>query len=62
MLSLSRRNVIAGLVLLAAGLTVAMASRSTPESKAPLAIQGYDPVAYFTTGKPARGLTEIEYV
>jgi YHS domain-containing protein len=27
----------------------------------PLAIQGYDPVAYFTDGKPARGTAEFEY-
>jgi hypothetical protein len=28
----------------------------------PLAIKGYDPVAYFTTGGPARGLPEFELV
>src|SRR6185369_4635558 len=28
---------------------------------APLAIKGYDPVAYFTIGSPTRGLPEIEY-
>jgi hypothetical protein len=27
----------------------------------PLAIQGYDPVAYFTDGKPVRGAPEFEY-
>jgi hypothetical protein len=27
----------------------------------PLAIKGYDPVSYFTTGGPARGLPEFEY-
>ena len=27
----------------------------------PLAIKGYDPVAYFTDGKPTHGLPEIEY-
>jgi hypothetical protein len=27
----------------------------------PLAIKGYDPVAYFVLGKPTRGLPEIEY-
>src|SRR5262245_19516889 len=27
----------------------------------PLAIKGYDPVAYFAVGKPVRGLPEIEY-
>jgi len=27
----------------------------------PLAIKGYDPVAYFTDGRPVRGLPEIEF-
>ena len=27
----------------------------------PLAIQGYDPVAYFTDGRPVRGLPEFAY-
>jgi len=27
----------------------------------PLAIRGYDPVAYFTLGKPAPGLATLEY-
>ena len=30
-------------------------------AEVPLAIQGYDPVAYFTLGKPTRGLPEFEY-
>ncbi len=57
---LSRRNLVrlamlamaapfAGPVLAGSGETVA------------LAINGYDPVAYFTTGGPMRGLSEIEY-
>lgn len=29
--------------------------------QAPLAIRGYDPVAYYTTGSPTRGLPEFEY-
>ena len=28
----------------------------------PVAIKGYDPVAYFTAGKPTRGRTDIELV
>jgi len=28
---------------------------------APLALKGYDPIAYFTVGKPVRGSPEIEY-
>jgi hypothetical protein len=34
---------------------------SFASEKVPLAIKGYDPVAYFTVGKPAHGLPEIEY-
>lgn len=58
---LSRRNAIRGLVLVVAGQTFATASRSIAAEKAPLAIKGYDPVAYFTVGSPVRGLPEIEY-
>jgi hypothetical protein len=57
---LSRRNAIRGLALLGAGATFAT-SPSRAAEKAPLAIKGYDPVAYFTTGSPARGLPELEY-
>ena len=34
---------------------------SAAQEKVPLAIKGYDPVAYFTLGKPTPGLPEIEY-
>jgi YHS domain-containing protein len=56
---LSRRNVIRALVLLTAGF--AAAPRSVAAEKARLAIKGFDPVAYFTDGGPARGTPEIEY-
>jgi hypothetical protein len=59
--SFSRRNAIRGFALLAAGSAFATASRSIAAKNAPLAIKGYDPVAYFTEGKPTRGLPEIEY-
>jgi hypothetical protein len=59
MLSFSRRNAIRGLVLLTS--LFAAASRPNAAEKAPLAIKGYDPVAYFIDGKPKRGLPEIEY-
>jgi len=59
--SYSRRNVICGFVLLAAGSTCATASWSAAAEEVPLAIKGYDPVAYFTDGKPVAGLPEIEY-
>jgi hypothetical protein len=61
MLSFSRRNAIRGFVLLVAVSPFEAASRSNPAEKAPLAIKGYDPVAYFTDGRPERGLPEIEY-
>lgn len=55
----SRRNAIGGLVLLAAGST--FATRSIAADQLPLAIKGYDPVAYFTAGSPIRGLPDFEY-
>ena len=61
MRSLSLRAAICGFALLAAGSPFATASRSIAAEKVPLAIEGYDPVAYFTDGKPVRGLPEIEY-
>jgi hypothetical protein len=61
MYALSRRNVLLGLALLGAGSTVAAAARSEAAEKAPLAIKGYDPVAYFTIGSPTRGLPDLEF-
>jgi hypothetical protein len=60
MYDLTRRNVIR-LTLLAAASSLANAVPSVAADKVPLAIRGYDPVAYFTTGRPAHGLPEIEY-
>jgi hypothetical protein len=59
--NLSRRNALRGFILLAAGPTFAMGSRSVAAERIPLAIKGYDPVAYFTIGSPAHGMPEIEY-
>ena len=36
-------------------------SISTAAESVPVAIKGYDPVAYFTIGRPVRGLPKIEY-
>src|SRR4051794_24194707 len=58
---LSRRNAIRCLASLGGGYALATASRAIAE-EVPLAIKGYDPVAYFTDGKPVRGLPETEYV
>jgi hypothetical protein len=58
--NLSRRDAI-GLGLLAAAYSFAAPMPAAAQEKVPLAIKGYDPVAYFTLGKPTRGLPEIEY-
>jgi hypothetical protein len=60
MRNLSRRNAM-HFVLLAAASPFASAMPSVATEKVPLAIKGYDPVAYFTIGSPTRGLPEIEY-
>lgn len=46
------------------GLLAALSLASSLPSTAmdmPLAIQGYDPVSYFTDGKPVRGTADFEY-
>src|SRR5262249_29451427 len=57
MQNVSRRNAIMFGLLAAVSPLVP----STAAEPVPLAISGYDPVAYFTMGKPARGLPEIEF-
>jgi hypothetical protein len=57
--NLSRRSASRLLLLVATMSLVAPIPAFAVES--PLAIQGYDPVAYFTDGKPTRGLPEFEY-
>jgi hypothetical protein len=57
---LSRRDAV-GLVALATACPWATAEPSAVPQGIPLAIKGYDPVAYFTDGKPTRGVPEIEY-
>jgi hypothetical protein len=56
----SRRSAIRSLILFAAG-SMLPASCPLAGETAPLGIKGYDPVAYFTIGKPARGRPEYEY-
>lgn len=58
--TLSRRIAIR-LVLLVAAALFATSMPSVAAEKVLLAINGYDPVAYFTSGKPAPGLPAIEY-
>lgn len=59
MYTVSRRSAFR-LVLLVAALPL-VTSMASAAVDAPLAIQGYDPVAYFTDGKPTRGTPEFEY-
>ena len=58
--NLNRRSAV-GLVVLAAVYPLATVIRPAIAQERPLAIKGYDPVAYFTDGKPVPGLPEIEY-
>jgi len=55
----SRRAAIRLGLLVTACLIVA-AIPSLAAEQLPLAIKGFDPVAYFTIGRPERGLPEIE--
>ena len=48
------------LLLLALFLVPTTISSATAQTS-PLAIKGYDPVAYFTAGKPTPGLPEFKY-
>jgi YHS domain-containing protein len=57
---LSRRNAMS-LVLLPAAAALATSLPSLSKESAPLAIKGYDPVAYFSIGKPTPGLPQFEY-
>jgi hypothetical protein len=56
----SRRKAVR-LFLLAAAFPFVTSPSSVAAESVPLAIKGYDPVAYFTAGKPTPGLPEIEY-
>jgi hypothetical protein len=57
--NLSRRSASRLLLLAAAFAFATPIAAIAVES--PLAIQGFDPVAYFTDGKPTRGTPEYEY-
>jgi YHS domain-containing protein len=57
---MERRAAIAALLLgCAAG--AALAQPGTAGKSPPLAIKGYDPVAYFTAGRPVKGDASIAY-
>jgi hypothetical protein len=55
---ISRRTVIRGLAVIASAAGAARAAVAEP---APLAIQGYDPVAYFTMGAAVPGVPALEH-
>lgn len=57
---LSRRSTL-GLVAAGVAASLAVPVRALAADDRPLAIKGYDPVAYFTKAKPERGLPGIEY-
>lgn len=56
----SRRNALRRVLLAAVCFLVAPTASAVAEG-APLAIKGYDPVAYFTVGAPVPGSPAIEY-
>ena len=60
MAHVSRRSTL-GLIAAGAATLLAFPHRVFAADDRPLAIKGYDPVAYFTDGKPERGLAGIEY-
>jgi hypothetical protein len=56
----SRRNAVR--LLLVTATAPLLIPRLCLAAEIPLGIKGYDPVAYFTDGKPTPGLPEFEYV
>jgi len=59
-MSLSRRSAVRlGALVVASSLATSIPSLAAEQ--APLAIKGYDPVAYFVDGIPALGLSQFEY-
>jgi len=59
-ISLSRRTAL--LAVLIAALPLATPMQSAVAQDVPLAIKGYDPVAYFTDARPTLGSPDIELV
>jgi YHS domain-containing protein len=57
---LGRRQALT-LATLIATCSMAISLCPAVAQTSPVAIKGYDPVAYFTDGKPVRGLPEIDY-
>jgi hypothetical protein len=59
-ITLSRRAAVR-VVALAAATAFAVGASAAIAEDVPLAIKGYDPVAYFTLGKPTKGVPEFAY-
>jgi YHS domain-containing protein len=55
-----RRRILQGLALSAMVLPAIGGPPALAQDNQPLALKGYDPVAYFTDGKPAQGVAEYE--
>lgn len=58
--TLSRRNALL-LIAVATALPLVGVTSPAEAQEVPLAIKGYDPVAYFTDGKPVPGRAEFEF-
>jgi hypothetical protein len=59
-ITVSRRNALF-LTAVATALPLVGPIHPAHAQEVPLAIKGYDPVAYFTDGKPVRGTAEFEF-
>lgn len=61
MLGMTRRAAARTLACLATAPALATRAQAWADNdKSPVAIKGYDPVAYFTLGKPVRGHADLE--
>ena len=58
----ARRSVVRGFAAVVIAYAIADRPSLAAADAVPLAIKGYDPVAYFTIGKPTPGLADVEYV
>ena len=58
---IDRRTLCIALAALAVGGALGPAARAAEGAETPLALQGYDPVAYFTDGRAQQGDPQFEY-
>lgn len=61
---LKRRDVLTAAAALVLGIALGggpSEAQDTTQEKPRLALKGYDPVAYFTEGRPVRGTEKFEY-